>query len=368
VALGGDYIQEEDMIGRRRVVKGLAFAAGGALVGNVDELVNAQGTAIVPAMTINHVNLGVADVKRSADYYAAVLGGRPQASAGPGPAVQTMYFPGARPGIGLWASIGSSGGASRKDIDGWDGTPGVITHVGYGVTVPPTDFPRLAAAVQKRFPGIKDPSLFKTEAAGQECMIFDPDGIPFQLIPVEHNGTLKGYSKDTGLKNTGADGPQDMATRPHAKAPAIAPAMSLNHLAIDVLDLKRSMEFYAVVLGATPRYTWTYNKMHTMTLPGDRKGLGCWISLNEVGPGKRTGYNHIAWGLDEQSDMQKIAADISKAFPVDKTRFPDKKDPTVYKMVDWPGMDIYDPDGINLQLFQAGYDGELPKTVSPPKK
>jgi hypothetical protein len=128
------------------------------------------------------------------------------------------------------------------------------------------------------------------------------------------------------------------------------------------------MEFYSVVLGATPGYTWTYNKMHTMTLPGARKGFGCWISLNEVASGKRTGYNHIAWGLAEKSDMQKVAADITKTFPVDKTRFPGKKDPTVYKMVDWPGMDIYDPDGINLQLFQIGYDGELPKTVSPPKK
>ena len=41
----------------------------------------------------------------------------------------------------------------------------------------------------------------------------------------------------------------------------------------------------------------------------------------------------------------------------------DKKDPSVYKMVDWPGMDVFDPDGINFQLFQIGYDGELPKTV-----
>src|SRR5262245_14606939 len=341
------------MLDRRQVVKGMALAAGGALLGNMnEEQLAAQGKGIVPAMSINHVNLGVANVQRTVDYYTAVLGARPQAAVGT--AVATVYFPGARPGVGLWASIGSSGGASRKDIDGWDGTPGVITHVGYGVTVPNTDFPRIAEQVKKRFPGLKDAALFKTEAAGQECMIFDPDGIPFQLIPIDHNGTLKGYSKETGKKNTGADAPPDQAAGKQEKSTAIAPALSLNHLALDVSDLKRSMEFYSVVLGGRPRYTWTYNKMYTMTLPGDRNGAGCWISLNEVAPGKRTGYTHIAWGLDPKSDMPKIAAEVTKRFPVDKTRFPEKKDPSVYKMVDWPGMDIFDPDGINFQLFQIG--------------
>lgn len=345
-----------DAADRRSVLKGMALAAGGAMAGGA---ARAAAPGIVPAMTINHVNFGVADVKRTADYYAAVLGAKVQAA--PIPTVQTMYFPGARPGHGMWASIGSSGGESRKGIDGWDGTPGVITHVGYGVAGANTDYPRIAAEVTKRFPGLQPPSLFKTEAAGQECMIFDPDGIAFQLIPIEHNGTLAGYSKETGLKNTGAAGPQDKALTDKGKPGGIAPAMGFNHLALDVRDLKRSMEFYSVVLGATPGYTWTYNKMHTMTLPGAQKGAGAWISLNEVGPDKKTGYHHLAYGLDPQSDMAKIAADVTKRFPVDKTRFPDKKDPNVYKMVDWPGMDIFDPDGINFQLFQLGYDGVLPK-------
>ena len=59
------------------------------------------------------------------------------------------------------------------------------------------------------------------------------------------------------------------------------------------------------------------------------------------------------------ADVEKIAAEITKRFPVDKQRFPTKKDPSVYKMANWPAMDVFDPDGINFQLFQIGYDGAL---------
>src|SRR5262245_8487611 len=80
---------------RRSVIKALAFAAGSALAGRVHEsLAAAEGTALVPAMSINHINLGVADVKRTTEYYAAVLGARIQAN--PVPTTATMYFPGAR--------------------------------------------------------------------------------------------------------------------------------------------------------------------------------------------------------------------------------------------------------------------------------
>src|SRR5262249_1837427 len=153
--------------------------------------------------------------------------------ANPVPTTATMYFPGARRDSGMWASIGSMGGASRQGSDGWDGTPGVVTHVGYGVTMPNTDYPQVAAEVKKRFPNTKEPSLAKAEAGGQECMLFDSDGIAFQLIPVEHNGTLKGYSKETGKKLTGADGPPDrMLTAQGEKSTAVAPALSINHLSI----------------------------------------------------------------------------------------------------------------------------------------
>jgi catechol 2,3-dioxygenase-like lactoylglutathione lyase family enzyme len=311
-------------------------------------------------MSINHINLGVADVKRTADYYAAVLGGRVQAN--PVPSAETLYFPGARPGFGMWASLGSSGGASRKGIDGWDGTPGVVTHVGYGVTMPNTEFPGIAAEVKKRFPDTKDASLFKTEAAGQECMLFDPDGIAFQLIPLEHNGTLKGYSKETGKKLTGADGPPDkMLSAPAEKSTAIAPAMSINHLSIYVRDLKRSMEYYSAVLGAKPYATWTRTgPMYIMALPGQHNGFGCSLSINQVNEPTPTGYHHVAFGVDPKTDLEKIAAEITQRFPVDKQKFPNKKDPSVYKMAKvWPGMDVFDPDGINFQLFQIGYDGSL---------
>ena len=98
MAAGWDFLLDHGdraTFGRRQLMKGLAFAAGGALVGKAGEAWAAEGGAIAPAMTINHINLGVADVTRTMDYYSAVLGARVQAN--PVPTTATMYFPGARP-------------------------------------------------------------------------------------------------------------------------------------------------------------------------------------------------------------------------------------------------------------------------------
>ena len=332
---------------RRQVLKGIAYATATAAVGTSVRAAAPAGLA--PAMTINHINIGVKEMKRTTDFYGAVVGAGIQAEIPK--IVTTTYFPGSMPGKrGMWASIGASGGEPRTGSDGWDGTPGVITHIGYGVTIPVTDFPKIAEEVTKHFPNHKKPNLFKSEAAGQECMMFDPDGASFQLIPVEHDGTLKGYSTETGLKLTGAEGPQDKSIG-QGKSTAVAPAMTINHIALDVKDLKKSTEYYSMVLGATPKQL--SKNSQSLILPGSSGTYGSWISLKQVEPGQKTGYNHVSFGVAPDSDFKKISEALA-------AHMADKKAPSVFKVQDkWPGITFKDPDGISLQVFQIAYNGDL---------
>src|SRR5205085_2472678 len=65
-----------------------------------------------------------------------------------------------------------------------------------------------------------------------------------------------------------------------AVPPVIAAARTINHLHVNVSDLKRSEEFYAAVLGATVRERG--DGITTMIFPGATKTVGCWLSLTSV--------------------------------------------------------------------------------------
>jgi catechol 2,3-dioxygenase-like lactoylglutathione lyase family enzyme len=352
---------DQRMIDRRQLLKGLTLAAGSALVGSRTD---AQTTALAPAMSINHVNVGVKDPGRSAEFYAALLGAKPQALSQGTP--RTMYFPGATASSGLWISLSPLPRTpdERKNSDGWTGTPGIYTHVGFGVTIPTREFPRVAAEIKQRFPEIRQPNLFMTEAAGQENGIFDPDGTPIQLIQIEHNGTLTGYSKETGEKK----GPlPDKAAEARGAAPTgLAPAMSINHVNIGVKDLKRSAEFYSVLLGAKPKASGGA-AIQTMYLPGATENSGSWLSLTASTPGvgnTRKGsdgwdgtpglYTHVGFGVAIPSkEFPRVAAEIKKQFPSIKA-------PNLF-MTPAAGQEcvIFDPDGTAIQLIQIEHQGTL---------
>ena len=127
---------------------------------------------------------------------------------------------------------------SRKGSDGWDGTPGMYTHVGYGVTVSTREFPRIAAEITKQFPDVKQPNLFKTESAGQECVIFDPDQV-IEHVYFPESGMvsmlavlLDGSGVETA--STGRDGMVGMPVfhgtdRIAQQLAAVAPALAPDH-------------------------------------------------------------------------------------------------------------------------------------------
>lgn len=346
---------------RRQVLKGMAAVSGAAMAG-ASAPAYAQSGGLAPATSINHVNIGVTDVKRATDFYVAVLGAKPQAQTN---GVHTITLPGATEKSGSWISLSLPPPSpdSRKGADAWQGKPGIYTHVGFGTTVSPKEFPRIAKEIKQRFPEIRQPNLFETESAGQEIIIFDPDGLPIQLIQMEHNGTLTGYSKTTLDKIP--DHPAFKAQQPYGGKPTgLVPAMSINHVNIGVKDLKKAAEFYAFLLGAKPLDSGP--TIQTMTLPGARKDSGSWLSLTILPPGnkERVGvdgwdgtpgqYTHVGFGVTmPTSDFPKVADELKK-------RYPASKPPNLFvTKAAGQEMTFFDPDGTAIQTIQIEHQGTL---------
>jgi predicted enzyme related to lactoylglutathione lyase len=347
-------------LNRRQVLQGLALAAAGsALAGSAAEA-QAPGAALAPAMSINYVNIIVKDVKRSAVFYASVLGAKPQEA---GPNSQTMSFPGAQKGLGSWININ---GVGAEGADGAGTKAGVISHLGFGVTLPSSDFPRIATEIKKRFPDVKQPKV--SEAGGQEIMIYDPDGVPFQLVPVDNNGILGKHSTSGN-----AVVPQD--------APLVN-AMSINHAQISGLkDLKRTAEFYAFVFGAKPKDSMGPGSL-TVSLPGSKPDRGYWLSLSAragfAGGATKATYDHVGYGVtftpcDASSIRKETAYDACDEYPRSamgvRERFPDVKPVHLFvSLQDGLECYIYDPDGNGVQLITIHHEGVnmAPHSFSPP--
>ena len=185
---------EKGQLDRRQLLKGMTVAISGALTGKAAEAAEPVRTPWAPAMSLNHVHIYVKDIARSMEFYSTVVGAKPKESSPPDAKSksQTMYLPGAHPGFGSWISI-----SQLTDPN----APPRVDHVGFGITFDrKTGYPRIAEQLKQRYPDLKPARLFTSQAAGEEIYFTDPDGLPVQLIQIEHNGELSGYDTKTGQK------------------------------------------------------------------------------------------------------------------------------------------------------------------------
>jgi catechol 2,3-dioxygenase-like lactoylglutathione lyase family enzyme len=159
-------------------------------------------------------------------------------------------------------------------------------------------------------------------------------------------------------------GARDGALTVEAAPAAIAPTLSINHVHVNVSDLKRSEEFYTALFGATVRERG--DGITTMVLPCSTKTTGAWLSLTSVdGPiGRAEGgnmkagtYNHCGFAVD-MTQAKRIVGDLRKAYPSIKIPEANRTDQ----------MNVYDPDGLRVQLMQLSHDGYIASESVPDGK
>ena len=141
--------------------------------------------------------------------------------------------------------------------------------------------------------------------------------------------------------------PAQSPTPGGAAAMAVSPALTINHVHLDVSNVERSIKFYSDVLGAVVRDTSPGNA--TITLPG----RPTWISLTQTK--EKPHYNHAGYGVKFDT-AKRIAADINKMYPSSKAR---ETGPTV-NGPNTRSVYLYDPDGIYFQIVPIDDDGWLP--------
>ncbi|HEV3058503.1 MAG TPA: VOC family protein [Vicinamibacterales bacterium] len=135
--------------------------------------------------------------------------------------------------------------------------------------------------------------------------------------------------------------------------PPPVPALGLNHVHLNVIDLDKSIAFYRDVFGATLRDS-APPKDATLSLPGKPS----WISLTKTSSDKGS-YNHIAFGTRFNvagGDAVRIADAVNRAHPEAKAK------PTGPTAAGENTRSVYltDPNGITLQIVATDDDGWLP--------
>lgn len=326
---------ENGQIDRRQLLRGVALVAGTVVAGKISTAIAADAP-LLPALSLNHLHIEVSDVKKSTEFYSVVYGAKLAASY---EGAQTLILPSAKPGFGSWISLSTRRVDAKNEYDKTQGKVGHLSHVGFGTNVPIKEFPRIAKEVKARFPNVAMPNTPITEQAGQEMYVFDPDGIAFQMIPVAFNawGTIT---------NAMPGGPL---------MPGIA---SINHVHLEVVDPKKSVEFYTSIYGAKP----LPGAGGLVEFPGAKKGFGMWANITtgradtemkyDHTDGKPGQIAHVGFGTTTPREQYtKVAEAIAK-------RFPNVKKPTT-PITPQAGQEMYifDPDGFPIQMIPVEFNG-----------
>src|SRR5688572_4003732 len=96
---------ERGTLSRRELVRALIALAAAQAASVLDPIAAAAQTASTPLVrvrSINHIHFDVSDLKRSADFYAAMFGAKVRDQS---PTFWTMTLPTDTPGFAYWFSL-----------------------------------------------------------------------------------------------------------------------------------------------------------------------------------------------------------------------------------------------------------------------
>jgi catechol 2,3-dioxygenase-like lactoylglutathione lyase family enzyme len=180
----------------------------------------------------------------------------------------------------------------------------------------------------------------------------------FEQGQIDRRQLLKGLTLAIGGALAGTTGP---AVEAQAQDKGIVPMLTLNHLNIQSRDVKKTVEFYRVVFGATQLTDTRYGSL--LAFPGATEKAGLWANITPLtrrpneydrSEGTTPGLSHIGVGVNEDpANFPRIAKEVH-------ARFPDLKEPTAPAMKDHPvgpyEAYFFDPNGVAIQILRPEFN------------
>ena len=282
---------------------------------------------------LNHVTLGVSDLRRSLEFYQRLFdltvytrqgnGDLPIMTIGSGPQfVALSQVPSGR------ATGGGIGHHFSVDIEHFDPDRVVSMLAELGVTARVNMRP---AAAQRPLgaPGEETPEL----------LFGDPDGILLQIQDVRYCGGVGTLGEVCGIP----------ASVTHSSTAAFA-VRTLNHVSIGVSNVERSLQFYRRVFGYAVRTRQSRGAVPILTIGAGPQ----FVSLHE---GTRSGH-HFCLSI-EQFDPDRVMQTLARHGVEARRRTRPSADqrPPGPPGADTPEITFEDPDGFTVQIQDVSYCG-----------
>jgi catechol 2,3-dioxygenase-like lactoylglutathione lyase family enzyme len=317
--------------------------AGGAQTGGVQP----APTGVAPALSINHWQVHVSDLKQSQEFYSKLLGARVIDTSGN---TWTSKIPDAN----VWLSLTKAQGTDPTT--GLSSKPGMF-ELGIGIELTPKNAGHVRSALKQALPMATIVSPGTPGAPGYDRVIYvdHPDGIRLRLVSSKDDGHLLKADRVPAVPRTPRTG--------------VVTMRNFNHINVTHRDGDASVAFYSTVLGATVRERAANGRGATMTVAGGpfwlRFGIGRdpakVVSLRQPIEGN---IDHPGLGIEITPDTaDALRAKITAAFPNNKVYSPGTPAQDIYTR----SIYIVDPDGLLYQMIGFQDAGELPNLGRQPR-
>ncbi|MBI4520037.1 MAG: VOC family protein [Gemmatimonadetes bacterium] len=315
----------DEQLSRRQLLKGFALAAVAAPAAAVARPAAgalSNGSAPWRTVYLDHISYAVADHKRSADFYASLMGWQRRGGNTNPQATQTSLSIGDVGGIIIRNN--RQAGPAAPAREGRPPLTGVINHISWGVE--PWDTEAARAELTRR--GLNPREDFQGDSF-RSFHVLDPDGWDLQISNVTRARAAQG---------NGASAPMSTPAAPWK-------TVWLDHISYAVADYKRSVDFYADLMGwevendnGNTQATLKIGNIGGIIIRNNRQGTT--PQMREGRPPLTGVINHISWGI-QPWDTERVKAELTR-------RTLNPRDDMVGD--DFKSYHVLDPDGWDLQI------------------
>lgn len=288
---------------------------------------------VAPALSVNHFQVTVSDLKRSQEFYSKLLGATVIDTS---PNTWTSSLPGTN---GMWLSLTKAEGTDP--LTGLTSKPGTFDF-GIGIDLTPKNAESLRRALKQALQTATIVSPGKPGDAVYDRVIYvdnPADAVRVRLVSSKDDGRLPNADKTPAV--------------PHTPMKGVVQMRNMNHLNVRAHDVNRSVELYSTLLAAPVRERAANGRGATLSVAGGP----FWLRMTTAKDPSVPLMDHTGIGIELTPDKaESIRNALKEAFPTLKVYSPGAPPapgapPPAKPPIYTRSVYIIDPDGLVHQLI-----------------